>query len=88
MTKKIDRFMLEKLKENIVLKDVKHRGNYFSDFQNCYTYALNIDLPIWLNIGDISDNYNPDYGFDDFDLPDINDEEIPEHLLGEEVIKI
>ncbi len=25
---------------------------------------------------------------DDFDLPDINDEEIPEHLLGEEVIKI
>ena len=73
MSIRIDKFMLEKIKRNIRLKEVKHIGNYFNDFQNCYAYALNIDLPMNINIGDISDAYDPDYGIGDFEKLFIKD---------------
>ena len=67
MAVKVDKHLLKKIENNIVLKDTKHTGNYFNDYQNNYAYALNIDLPLYIDIGDISHNYNPNYGLEDYE---------------------
>ncbi len=42
-------------------------------FANCYTYALNMDIPTDTNIGDISWQYNSNYNYKDFERLFIDD---------------
>lgn len=80
-------------KDHIKTKGRIRLTKNYTKYANCYTYALNLNLPIYTNIGDICDKYDPHYGLDDFEelfIEDCNALDIdvckvsPTHELSEE----
>lgn len=54
MTRRITSDLLNLAKEHIILNKRMKMTKDYVKYANCYTYALNIDLPMFINIGDIS----------------------------------
>lgn len=67
MKLEVNKEMLALTKKHIVLdRKIKMKKAYIKN-ANCYTYALNIDLPMYINIGDLSNKYKEDVHFKEFE---------------------
>ena len=84
---KMDAELLEEIKQRILINQEIELTDEYVDEANCYTYALNVNLPIRISVGDISgenDDSIPSKDFehlfiDDCTMLDIDVKKVSKH---------